>query len=106
MSNHFPNETDSVVGLENNRHDRTGSEIVHVPLTDHPADVERIEIGARIVVTASTVGRTGVEMEAITGAAIGAVTLYDMIKGLDRGAEIGPIRLLAKRGGASGEWTR
>ena len=47
-----------------------------------------------------------VEMEAITGAAIGAVTLYDMIKGLDRGAEIGPIRLLAKRGGASGEWTR
>jgi cyclic pyranopterin phosphate synthase len=70
------------------------------------ADVERTENGARIVVTAATVGRTGVEMEAITGAAVGAVTLYDMIKGLDRRAEIGPIRLLAKRGGASGEWTR
>lgn len=77
-----------------------------LPITGIHADIERIEIGARIVVTASTVGRTGVEMEAITGAAIGAVTLYDMIKGLDRGAEIGPIRLLAKRGGASGEWTR
>ena len=77
-----------------------------LPIPGIHADVERIEIGARIVVTASTVGRTGVEMEAITGAAIGAMTLYDMIKGLDRGAEIGPIRLLAKRGGASGEWTR
>ncbi|MBI5158325.1 MAG: cyclic pyranopterin monophosphate synthase MoaC [Acidimicrobiia bacterium] len=77
-----------------------------LPLTGVHADVERTESGARIVVTASTVGRTGVEMEAITGAAIGAVTLYDMIKGLDRGAEIGPIRLLAKRGGTSGEWTR
>jgi cyclic pyranopterin phosphate synthase len=77
-----------------------------LPLTGVHAAVEPTESGARIVVTASTVGRTGVEMEAITGAAIGAVTLYDMIKGLDRGAEIGPIRLLAKRGGASGEWTR
>jgi len=77
-----------------------------LPITGITAEVERTETGARIVVTVSTVGRTGVEMEAITGAAIGAVTLYDMIKGLDRGAEIGPIRLLAKRGGASGEWTR
>jgi cyclic pyranopterin phosphate synthase len=77
-----------------------------LPLTGISADVERTDSGARIVVTATTVGRTGVEMEAITGAAIGAVTLYDMIKGLDRGAEIGPIRLVAKRGGASGEWTR
>ena len=77
-----------------------------LPLTGISVDVERTDSGARIVVTATTVGRTGVEMEAITGAAIGAVTLYDMIKGLDRGAEIGPIRLVAKRGGASGEWTR
>jgi cyclic pyranopterin phosphate synthase len=77
-----------------------------LPLTGISVDVEPTDSGARIVVTATTVGRTGVEMEAITGAAIGAVTLYDMIKGLDRGAEIGPIRLVAKRGGASGEWTR
>ncbi len=77
-----------------------------LPLTGITADIEATATGARIVVTASTVGRTGVEMEAITGAGIGAITLYDMIKGLDRGAEIGPIRLLTKQGGASGEWVR
>lgn len=77
-----------------------------LPITGITADVEPIEAGARIVVSVSTLGRTGVEMEAITGAALGAITLFDMIKGLDRGAEVGPIRLLSKRGGASGEWTR
>ena len=83
-----------------------------VPLC-HPLDltgidvvVERIPTGARIEVTVRTTGRTGVEMEAMTGAALGAVTLYDMVKGVDRGAEIGPIRLLAKSGGGSGEWRR
>jgi len=70
------------------------------------ADVEPVEGGARVVVTVRTVGRTGVEMEAITGAAIGAITLYDMVKSLDRGAEIGPVRLIAKSGGRSGEWVR
>lgn len=69
-------------------------------------DVEAIDAGARIVVTATVAARTGVEMEAMTGAAIGAVALYDMIKGLDRGAEIGPLRLLSKSGGKSGEWHR
>ncbi len=77
-----------------------------LPLTGVTVEVTRLPNGARIVVTAGTVGRTGVEMEAITGAALGAVTLYDMIKGMDRGAEIGPVRLLAKSGGASGAWTR
>jgi cyclic pyranopterin phosphate synthase len=45
-------------------------------------------------------------MEAMTGAALGAIALYDMVKGLDRGAEIGPVRLLRKSGGRSGEWRR
>ncbi|MEA2058533.1 MAG: cyclic pyranopterin monophosphate synthase MoaC, partial [Actinomycetota bacterium] len=45
-------------------------------------------------------------MEAMTGAAIGAIAFYDMIKGLDRGAEIGPVRLIAKSGGKSGDWRR
>jgi cyclic pyranopterin phosphate synthase len=45
-------------------------------------------------------------MEAITGAAIGAIALYDMIKGLDRGAEIASVRLLEKWGGKSGSWRR
>ncbi|MBA2338670.1 MAG: cyclic pyranopterin monophosphate synthase MoaC [Acidimicrobiia bacterium] len=69
-------------------------------------EVEPTETGARIVVTARVEGRTGVEMEAMTGAAVGAVTLYDMIKGVDRGAVIGPVQLLSKSGGSSGEWRR
>jgi cyclic pyranopterin phosphate synthase len=69
-------------------------------------DIESIDPGVRIVVTATVAARTGVEMEAMTGAAVGAVALYDMVKGLDRGAEIGPLRLLSKSGGKSGEWHR
>ena len=57
-------------------------------------------------VTVRTTAKTGVEMEAMTGAAVGALALYDMIKGLDRSAEIGPLRLLAKSGGRSGDWCR
>lgn len=83
-----------------------------VPLC-HPIDLDAVEAevarsreGAVITVRVRTTGRTGVEMEAMTGAAIGAVAVYDMIKGLDRGAEIGPVRLLAKSGGRSGEWRR
>jgi cyclic pyranopterin phosphate synthase len=45
-------------------------------------------------------------MEAVTGAVLGAVTVYDMVKSIDRSAEIGPVRLLAKSGGKSGEWVR
>ncbi len=70
------------------------------------ADIEEIEQGARVEVRVRTTGRTGVEMEAMTGAALGAIALYDMVKGLDRGAEIGPVRLLRKSGGRSGEWRR
>ncbi|MFH1105208.1 MAG: cyclic pyranopterin monophosphate synthase MoaC [Actinomycetota bacterium] len=77
-----------------------------ISLTAIEADVEQIEEGARVVVTVRTVGRTGVEMEAITGASIGAITLYDMVKALERGAEIGPVRLIVKSGGRSGEWHR
>jgi cyclic pyranopterin phosphate synthase len=77
-----------------------------IQVTGVDADVVEMPDGARVEVTVRTTGPTGVEMEAMTGAAIGAVTLYDMIKGLDRGAEIGPVRLLAKSGGRSGEWRR
>ncbi|HUG74858.1 MAG TPA: cyclic pyranopterin monophosphate synthase MoaC [Acidimicrobiia bacterium] len=75
-------------------------------LTSIGVEVEEMADSARIVVTVATTGRTGVEMEAMTGAAIGAVALYDMVKGLDHGVEIGPVRLLSKAGGSSGEWRR
>ncbi len=68
--------------------------------------IEETSVGARIEVTARTTAKTGIEMEAMTAAAIGAVTIYDMVKGLDRGAEIGPVRLLHKSGGKTGEWRR
>ena len=61
---------------------------------------------ARIVVAAECIGRTGVEMEAMTGASIAALTLYDMIKGLDRGAAIARVELTSKSGGRSGDWRR
>jgi cyclic pyranopterin monophosphate synthase len=61
-----------------------------------------------IVLTAEarTTGPTGVEMEALTAASVAALTVYDMVKGVERGAEIGPVMLLEKSGGRSGEWRR
>ena len=53
---------------------------------------------------ALTVGRTGVEIEAMAAASIAALTVYDMVKGMERGVEIASVRLLEKRGGRSGEW--
>lgn len=59
----------------------------------------------RITVRAKTNAETGVEMEALTAAAIAALTIYDMTKALDRGAVIQSVRLLAKSGGKSGTYT-
>ncbi len=55
-------------------------------------------------VTAECFGRTGVEMEALTAASVGLLTIYDMAKAVDRGMRIGNIRLLEKQGGKSGHW--
>lgn len=68
--------------------------------------VERAPMGARIEATVRTTGPTGVEMEAMTAVSVAALALYDMVKGIERGVEIGPIRLTFKSGGRSGEWTR
>ena len=56
------------------------------------------------VATVETVGRTGVEMEALTGVSVGLLTIYDMCKAVDRAMRIEGIRLLEKRGGRSGHW--
>lgn len=77
-----------------------------IALSGVEVSVERHPDGARIEVTVRTTGQTGVEMEALTGASIGALTLYDMVKGRERAATIGPVRLLAKSGGRSGTWSR
>jgi len=55
-------------------------------------------------VTAETVGKTGVEMEALAGVSVGLLTIYDMCKAVDRGMRIEGVRLLEKQGGRSGHW--
>jgi cyclic pyranopterin phosphate synthase len=62
--------------------------------------------GLRVVAEARLRGRTGVEMEALVAASVAALTVYDMCKAIDRGMEIGPVRLLEKSGGRSGVWRR
>lgn len=79
-----------------------------LPLTDLQVELTLDEAlpGVRVEVTARTVGRTGVEMEAFVGASIALLTIYDMAKAIDRGMMIGDISLLAKTGGANGDYAR
>ena len=62
--------------------------------------------GLRVTATAKITGRTGVEMEALTAAAVALLTAYDMLKSVDRGMMIESIRLVEKSGGRSGVWRR
>ena len=61
--------------------------------------------GIRVRALARVSGQTGVEMEALTAVSVACLTVYDMAKAVDRGMEIGPVRLLEKSGGKSGHWT-
>lgn len=62
--------------------------------------------GIRLTVTASVEARTGVEMEALCGVSAGLLAVYDMCKAMDRGMEMGEVRLVAKQGGRTGTWHR
>ena len=73
-------------------------------LTDVTVEVDRIKAGARIRTSVRTADRTGAEMEAMTAASIAALTLYDMVKAVERGVRIEGLRLLSKSGGKSGSW--
>jgi len=84
-----------------------------IPLC-HPLPLTRVAVefdpdaagcAMAIEVTAETLGRTGVEMEALTAAAVGLLTIYDMCKAVDRGMRIEGVRLLEKSGGKSGDFT-
>ena len=78
------------------------------PLPISHADVETMPEpdGIRIVATVSTTAETGVEMEALTAASVAALTVYDMMKALDKGIEIRDVHLLEKTGGKSGDYRR
>jgi cyclic pyranopterin phosphate synthase len=85
-----------------------------IPLC-HPIALDHVAVeatldhdlpGVRVRATVGSVGRTGVEMEALTGAAVACLTVYDMVKAADRAMEIVGVHLVEKTGGASGDWRR
>lgn len=85
-----------------------------IPLC-HPLGLDHVEVeatlddrlpGVRVRAAAKAVGRTGVEMEALTAVSVALLTVYDMVKAVDRGMEIEKVRLLEKTGGTHGDWRR
>lgn len=83
-----------------------------IPLC-HPIAIEGVDLvfeereeGIGIVATVRTSDKTGVEMEALTAVSVAALTIYDMVKGTERGVEVRELKLLKKSGGRSGTWTR
>jgi cyclic pyranopterin phosphate synthase len=69
-------------------------------------ELEVLEAGVAIAATVRSTGRTGVEMEALTAVSVAALTIYDMVKAADRGMRIEAIRVVAKSGGKSGDFTQ
>src|SRR6266496_3074170 len=85
-----------------------------IPLC-HPLGLDQVEVeaaldetlpGVRVRAAAKAVGRTGVEMEALTAVSVALLTVYDMVKAVDRNMEIQTVRLLEKTGGTRGDWRR
>jgi cyclic pyranopterin phosphate synthase len=85
-----------------------------IPLC-HPLGLDLVEVearlepelpGVRITAAAKATGRTGVEMEALTAVAVACLTVYDMVKAVDRGMAIEEVRLVSKTGGTRGDWRR
>jgi cyclic pyranopterin phosphate synthase len=85
-----------------------------IPLC-HPLGLDSIAVearldpelpGVRVTATATATGRTGVEMEALTAVAVACLTVYDMVKAVDREMEVAGVRLLSKTGGTRGDWSR
>jgi cyclic pyranopterin phosphate synthase len=85
-----------------------------IPLC-HPVGLDLVQVearlepelpGVRVTATAKATGRTGVEMEALTAVAVACLTVYDMVKAVDRGMVIEEVRLLSKTGGTRGDWRR
>ena len=83
-----------------------------IPLC-HPLALRKVSVECTpkdtqisVVATVKTTGPTGVEMEALTAVSVACLTLYDMLKAVDKALEIGPIRLIAKSGGKSGDFAR
>jgi cyclic pyranopterin monophosphate synthase len=85
-----------------------------IPLC-HPLSLDLVQVearlepelpGVRVTALARTIARTGVEMEAMTAVAVACLTVYDMVKSIDRGMSIEEVRLVSKTGGTRGDWRR
>jgi len=76
-----------------------------IPLSSVSIAFDLDDSSVTVTATAKTAGQTGVEMEALTAASVALLTVYDMAKALDKGMVISDVRLLAKTGGKSGNWT-
>lgn len=76
-----------------------------LPLSFVDVSIEVGESSVTLTAVAQTTAETGVEMEAMTAASVAALTVYDMVKGIERGVEVGPIQLLEKTGGSE-DWRR
>ncbi|HEX8486150.1 cyclic pyranopterin monophosphate synthase MoaC [Sphingomonas sp.] len=76
-----------------------------LPLTRAAIDMAADDTGITVTATCATTGQTGVEMEALTAATVALLTLYDMVKAVDKTMTIEGVRVIAKSGGKSGDWT-
>lgn len=76
-----------------------------LPIAGVQVDITGADDRVLIEVSVRTTSRTGVEMEALTGASVAALTVYDMVKAVDRAAVITDVRVLEKHGGRSGDWS-
>jgi cyclic pyranopterin phosphate synthase len=102
-----PLEVARIAGIQGGKKTSDLIPLCHpLSLTHLDVSIEVTDTGARIEAIARTKAETGVEMEAMTAAAVAALTLYDMCKAAEKGITIGPVRLLEKTGGKSGHWTR
>jgi cyclic pyranopterin phosphate synthase len=77
-----------------------------IPLTGVDLSLEPSGRGIRVIASVRATNRTGVEMEAMTAVAVASLTIYDMVKGVEREVTIETVRLLSKSGGRSGKWER
>ncbi len=96
-----------IAGIQGAKHTPSLLPLAHV-IGVHGAAVDLVVVdeGVEIEATVRTADRTGVEMEALTAVSVAALTVVDMVKGLDKGTLIENVRIIRKEGGKSGTWTR
>jgi len=95
-------QTARIAGIQGAKQTSTLIPLCHpLPITNIDVQIEKTEKGAHIQCIVKTFGKTGVEMEALTGASVAALTIYDMCKAMSFEMEIGAVKLLEKSGGKS-----